>query len=178
MGPGSHPWLFFFHGSLGPVPGCLSLYKSMWHVFHQSFHSCLWDSADSCSKHALLNASLALLGIASPSHVTRLCFPSWSAGCVLRRWLLMSGSTLTPILGFGSRVSLALVCSCPPDCEFLVVVVHLMLLSRCSVRDFFSGLFLQLHLVVVYSDVACGWSLQHCCAVPCYDVVDGPAPLR
>ena len=40
-----------------------------------------------------------------------------------------------PILGFGSRV------------------FHLVLLSRCSVRDFSSGLFLQLHLVVVYSDV-------------------------
>ena len=83
------------------------------------------------------------------SHVTRLCFSSWSAGCVLRRRLLMSGSSFTPILGFGSRVSLALVCFFSPDCEFLVVIVHLVFLSRCSLRDFSSGLFLQLHLVVV-----------------------------
>ena len=128
---GSHPWLFFFHQSLG-----------------------------------------------FGSHVTRLCFPSWSAGCVLRRRLLMSGSSFTPILSFGSRVSLALVCFFSPACEFLVVIVHLVLLSRCSVRNFFSGLFLQLHLVVVYSDVACGWSLQHCCVVLCFDVVAGPAPMR
>ena len=58
----------------------------------------------------------------------------------------MSGSSFTPILGFGSRVSLALVCFFSPDCEFLVVIVHLVLLSRYSVRDFSSGLF---HLVVV-----------------------------
>ena len=37
---------------------------------------------------------------------------------------------------------------------------------------------LQLHLVVVYSVVACGWSLQHCCVVLCYGVVAGPAPVR
>ena len=110
-----------------------------------------------------------VLGFAS--HVTRLCFSSWSAGCVLRRPLLMSGSSVTPILGFGSRVSLALVCFFPPDCEFLVVIVHLVLLSRCSVRDFSSGLFIQLHLVVVNSDVAFVWPLQHCCVVLCCDVV-------
>ena len=117
-----------------------------------------------------------VLGFAS--QVTRLCFSSWSSGCVLRRRLLMAGSSFTPILGFGSRVSLALVCFLSPDCEFLVVIVHLVLLSRCSVRDFSTGLFVQLHLVVVYSDVACGWSLQHCCVVLCYGVVAGPAPVR
>ena len=62
MGP--HPWLFFFHVSLGPIPGCFSFsgpwvpslavflawslspvrgcfppFTSMWHVFHQTFHS-------------------------------------------------------------------------------------------------------------------------------------------
>ena len=82
------------------------------------------------------------------------------AGCdrvtVSRFKHALQTSSFVPILGFGSRVSLALVCFFWPDCEFLVVIVHLVLLSRCSVRDFSSGLFLQLHLVVVYSVVAVG----------------------
>ena len=35
---GSHPWLFFFI-YLGPVPGCFSFFKSILHVFHQTFCS-------------------------------------------------------------------------------------------------------------------------------------------
>ena len=61
---------------------------------------------------------------------------------------------------------------------FLVVVVHVVLRSCCSVRDFSSGLFLHLHLVVVHSDVVCGWSLQRYSIVLCCDVVARPAPLR
>ena len=116
--------------------------------------------------------------LVSPFTFTRLCFPSWSAGCVLRRRLLMSGSSFTPILGFGSRVSPALVSFFSLDYDFLVIIVHVVLLSRCIVRDFSSGRFLQLHLVVVYSDVACWWSLQHCCVVLCHYVIAGPAPVR
>ena len=33
------PWLFFFHGSLGPVPGCFPFFTCIWHVFRQTFHS-------------------------------------------------------------------------------------------------------------------------------------------
>ena len=62
-----------------------------------------------------------------------------------------------PILGFGSSIdSPALVCFFSLDCDFLVVIVHVVSLSRCIVHVFSSGLFLQLHLVVVYSDLACG----------------------
>ena len=96
----------FFHGSWGPIPGCLSFVGP------------------------------------------------WVPGCfsVMGPW--------------------AHVCFFSPYCEFLVVIVHLVLLSRCSVRDFSSGLF-QLHLVV-----ACGWSPQHCCVVLCHGVVAGPPPVR
>ena len=94
---GSHPWLFFFHGSVGPVPGCpLSC------PFGTCFIKpsiCLLADSFSC---------YLVLGFAS--HATPICFSSWSAGCVLHRQLLMSGSSFTPILGFGSRVSLAFVC--------------------------------------------------------------------
>ena len=148
----------FFRGSLGPIPGCFSfvgpwvlvrgcfpLFTSIWYVFHQTFSCCL--------------------ALDFASHVTRLCFSSWSAGCVLRRRLLMSGSPCTPILGFGSRVSLVLACFFSLDCDVLVVIAHLVLHSRCSVGDFSSVLFLQLLLAVVYSGAACGWSLQHCCVV-------------
>ena len=43
-----------------------------------------------------------------------------------------------------------------PDCDFLVVNVLVASLSRSFVRHFSSVLLLQLHLVVVYSDVAVG----------------------
>ena len=96
----------------------------------------LWDSAVSCPKDALLNASLALLralGFAfSLRHQPSLSPPSQP--------LDASFFTFAPILGFGSPVSPALICFFSPDCEFLVVIVHLVSLSRCSVRDFSSGL--------------------------------------
>ena len=144
---GSHPWQFFFHGSLGPIPGCFSFMGPSvpsLDVFLSSrpFGTCFIKP----STRFLADSFSCCLVLGFASHVTRLCFSSWSAGCVLRRRLLMSGSSFTPILGFGSRVSRA-VCSFSPDCEFLVVIVHLVLLSRCSVSDFSSGLFLQLHLV-------------------------------
>ena len=164
---GSRPWLFFSHGSLGPVPGCFS-----------SLHVHMARVSSNLPLAFWLTASLAVLSSVS-GHTSRdSAFPRGPLAASLRRRHLMSGSSFTPIPGFGSRVSPALVCFFSPDCEFLVVIVHLVFLSRCSVRDFSSGLFLQLHLVVLYSDVASGWSLQHCCVVLCHDVVAGPAPVR
>ena len=84
---GSHPWLFFFLGPWVPsLPGCFSFFTSIWHVFHQTHNSPLayfivgsgepcahsWLTASlstfspspvsvSCSKHTLVDASLALL---------------------------------------------------------------------------------------------------------------------
>ena len=70
--------------------------------------------------------------------------------------LLLLRFSFEPILGFGSRASPALAGFFWPDCDFLVVIVTVASLSRCFVRDLSSGLLLQLHLVVVYSDVAAG----------------------
>ena len=95
----------FFRGSLGPITdcfsfvgpwvlvrGCFPLFTSIWYVFHQTYWYVFHQTFSCC------------LVLDFASHVTRLCFSSWSAGCVLRRRLLMSGSSCTPILGFGSRV--------------------------------------------------------------------------
>ena len=62
--------------------------------------------------------------------------------------------SFVPILGFGSCASPALVGFFSPDCDFLVVIVSVASLSCNFVRDFSSDLLLQLHLVVVYCDVA------------------------
>ena len=59
------------------------------------------------------------------------------------------------MLGFGTCVP-ALVGFFWPDCDFLVVIVLVASLSRTFVRHFLSVQLLQLHLVVVYSDVAVG----------------------
>ena len=147
----------FFHGSLCPIPGCFS-FMGPWVPSVAVFLSSrpLGTCFIKPSTRLLADSFSCCLVLGFASHVTRLCFSSWSAGCVLRRRLLMSGSYFTPILGFDSRMSLALVCFFSPDCVFLVVIVHFVSLSRCTVRDFSSFLFLQLHLVVVHSDVACG----------------------
>ena len=193
----------FLHGSMGPSLAVFFLHVHLARVSsnllltpwlgaslaflpsRRQLQSGLWDSALRCSEHALLNPSLALLrALGFAPRVTRPCFSLWPTGCVtslhslLRRRLLMPVSSLWRQFLVFARASPALVCFFSPDCEFLVVIVHLVLLSRCSVRDFSSGLFLQLHLVVVYSDVACQWSLQHCCTVLCYGVVAGPVPVR
>ena len=96
---GSHPWLFFVH-----------------HV-HQARVSSNLPLA------FWLTASLAVLSQVS-GHTSRdSAFPRAPlTACSV------AGSSFTPILGFGSRVSLALVCFFSPDCEFLVVIVHLVLL--------------------------------------------------
>ena len=172
---------------MGPIPGCFSL-MGPWvlgslavflgwvlgsHPWLFSFlHVHLARVSSNLPLAFWLTASLAVFSSVS-RHMSR-DSPS-PRGSLAASSI---GSSFTPILGFGSRVSLALVCFFSPDCEFLVVVIHLVLLSRCSVRDISSGLFLQVHLVVVYSDVACGWSLQHCCVVLCHGVVAGPAPVR
>ena len=72
-----------------------------------------------------------------------------------RRRLLLLHFSFEPILRFDSRESPALAGFFSPDCDFLVIIVPVASLSRCFVRDFSSGL-LQLHLLVVYSDVAAG----------------------
>ena len=177
-GLGSRPWQFFF---MGPwVPSLAD-----WHVFHQtycsplgcfivasgepsahplagSFSVCLAPVAGgdrvsvSCSQHVLLIASLRV-----SLHATQLS--------LVVRWLRRQPSrsppspvldasffSFVPIRGFGSSIdSPALACSFSLDHDFLVVIVHVVSLSRCFVRDFSSGLFVQLHLVVVYSDVTC-----------------------
>ena len=161
----------FFHGSWVPsltvflswVFGSLSCFFSLgpWvpslAVFLSSrpFGTCLIKPSTRLLVHSF--SCYLVLGFAS--HVTRLCFFSWSAGCVLHRRLWTLVSSLSPRAclprSFASSRLTAI---------FLVVVVHVV--------------FLQLHLVVVYSDVACGWSLQHCRVVLCYDVVAGPAPVQ
>ena len=96
-----------------------------------------------------------------------LSFPSWSAGCVaslhalLRRQSRCLFLLFAPILVSVRRFSRER-CFFSLDYDILVVIVHVVLLSCCH---FSSGLFLQLHLVVVYSDVACWWSLLHYCFV-------------
>ena len=60
------------------------------------------------------------------------------------------------MLGFCYVRVPALVGSFWPDGDFLVVIVPVTLLSRSFVRHFLSVQLLQLHLVVVYSDVAVG----------------------
>ena len=60
------------------------------------------------------------------------------------------------MLGFGYVRVPALVGFFWPDCDFLVVIVPVTSLSRSFVRHFLSVQLLQLHLVVVYSDVAVG----------------------
>ena len=142
----------FLHGSWGLVPGCLSSWalKSRSRRFF-SLH--VHFDTSSPGWELLLHCREPLVS----SHVTRLCFSSWSAGCVLRRRLLMPVSSLSACDSWFRLARLS-----------RAHLLHVALLSRCSARDFFSGLFLQLHLVVVYSDVAFGWSLQHCCVVLCY----------
>ena len=80
--------------------------------------------------------------------------------------LLLLHFSFEPTLGFDELVGFF-----SPDCDFLVVIVPVASLSRCFVRDLSSGLLLQLHLVVVYSDLACRVTLW-------YGVVAGPAPVR
>ena len=192
---GSHPWLFSFTGpgvpslavfsrSLGPFPGCFSFFTSIWHVFHQPFCSILgWELLFQARVAECFSCIAANPRFRVSRHATLLF--------LVVRWLRHQPSLSPPsplldacffsfalILRFGSHMSPALICFCSLDCEFLVVIVHLVLLSRCSVRDFSSGRFLQLHYVAVYSDVACRWSLQHCCVVLCYGVVAGRAPVR
>ena len=65
--------------------------------------------------------------------------------------LLLFRFSFEPILGFDALVGFF-----SPDCDFLVVIVPVASLSRCFVRDLSSGLLLQLHLEVVYSDLAVG----------------------
>ena len=163
-----------------------------WHVFHQTFCSPLgWELLLlSCTASIAAIGSLGLRCFVLQARVAE-CFSCIAVSRRFRvslhatllslvvRWLRRQPSrspaspvldacflSFAPILGFGSRDSPALVCFFSLDCDFLVVIVHVVSLSRCVVRDFSSGLFLQLHLVVGYGDLACRWSLQpHCCAV-------------
>ena len=95
--------------------------------------------------------------------------PAFTLSCVASSWCLFL--VFRADSWFRLVDSPALVCFFSPDCDFRVVIVHVVSLSRCFVRDFSSGLFLQLHLVVVYSDLAL-------LSVLCYGVVAGPAPVR
>ena len=77
---GSRPWLFFS--------------RPFWHVFHQTFHSFILASREP-SAHLLADSFSCCLVLGFASHVTRLCFSSWSAGCVLRRRLFLPVSSLS-----------------------------------------------------------------------------------
>ena len=113
-------WLCsFFHGSWGPIPWVFGSRPWFFLPSHPS-GTCFIKP----STRRMPDSFSCCLVLGFWSHATRLCFSSWSAGCVLRRRLLMSGSSFTPILGFGSGVSHALVCFFSPDCEFLVVIVR------------------------------------------------------
>ena len=81
----------FFHGSWGPIPGCFSvmgLCVPSLAVFLPSRPSGTCFIKPSTRLLADSFSCCLVLGFGSP--VTRLCFSSWSAGCVLRRRLLMS----------------------------------------------------------------------------------------
>ena len=142
---GPHPWLFFLcrpsipcsFVHISPVAGCDEV-------------------AVSCSQHVLHTSSLAsfLTGSLSPF------LPSSAATSGYFSVLLARVADFFFSFWADSWFRLvrvpALVGFFWPDCDFLVVIVPVASLSRIFVRHFSSVLLLQLHLVVVYSDVAAG----------------------
>ena len=147
---GSRPWLFFLHGYLAPVPGCFSsrvLGSRPW-----LFVFLLVHLVRVLLRTSWLTASLTTF-LWSPTAIWSM-FRAPGTRCKL----ILLHFSFEPILGFHSRASPALAGFLSPDCDFLVIIVPVASLSRCFVRDFSSGLVLQLHLVVVHSDVAAGGS--------------------
>ena len=141
----SRPWLFFFTGSWIPSLAVFSsrvLGSRPWlFVFLLVLLRTSW-----------LTASLTTF-LWSPTAIGSM-FRAPGTRCKL----ILLHFSFEPILGFHSRASPALAGFLSPDCDFLVIIVPVASLSRCFVRDFSSGLVLQLHLVVVHSDVAAGGS--------------------
>ena len=127
------PWVpslaVFLLGYLRPVPGCFSSRPPV-----------------PCSSAHLLDDCFSDPIPPSPAAIG---FMSRISGTRCR--LLLLYFSFEPILGFDALVGFF-----SPDCDFLVVLIPVASLSRCFVRDLSSGLLLQLHLVVVYSDVAAG----------------------
>ena len=133
MGPWVPSLAFFLLGYLGPVPGCFLRV----HLFRVLLLT------------SWLTASLTPV-LRSPAAIG---FMFRAPGTRCRLLLHFS---FEPILGFDSRASPALAGFFSPEYDFMVVTVPVASLSRCFVRDLSSGLLLQLHLVVVDSDVAAG----------------------
>ena len=129
MGPWVPSLAVFLLGYLGSVPGCFSSRPPV-----------------PCSSAHLLDDCFSdPLPLSQPAIGFMFRIPG------TRCRLLLLHFSFEPILGFDALVGFF-----SPDCNFLVVIVPVASLSRCFVRDLSSGLLLQLHLVVVYSDVAAG----------------------
>ena len=104
--------LLFLHGFLGSDPGCLFF------VLHIRLIRVLlltsWLTRCTVSSFSRSPAAIGSLFLA-PRHA-------------------LQTFSFVPILGFGSRVSLALVCFFSPDCDFMFVIVLVASLSCATSR--------------------------------------------
>ena len=154
-------------GSWGPIPGCFVLSS-------RPFGTCFIKP----STRLLADSFSCCLVLGFGSHVTRLICSlvvRWlrPPSLALDVWFFFHADSwfrLARVLSrsfVSSRLTANFWSSSSTSCFF-----------RAALGATSSGLFLQLHLLVVYCDVACGWSLQHSSVEICYDVVAGPAPMR